>query len=199
MHKHPLLTHPRILYAPTNHLNLPGALKIGLEDFTDYLGDFQCFERLRKLMDPVDGFDGPKYHREKIFMLLAMNETWKFQLPTSWNGKTQFELLNIKKYVKDNSEKIELYDKANGFVLDLLANTSTTKLSHGPLGALDSFLADIWDHKDNHNKGIEPGTFVAFLRYGRVHFERTRLLHPAPMPLSTEKTFKISVLQPYTE
>lgn len=87
-------------------------------------------------------------------MLLAMTETWKFQLPTSWNGKRQFELLNTKKYVKDNSEKTELYDKANGFVLDLLANTSTMKLSHVPPGALDSFLADIWDHKDNRNKSL---------------------------------------------
>lgn len=93
--------------------------------------------------------------------------------------------MNTKKYVKDNLEKTELYDKANGFVLDLLANTSTMKLSHGPLGALDSFLADIWDHKDNHNKDIEPGTFAAILRYGRVHFEQTHLLYPAPMPLST--------------
>lgn len=199
LHKHPLLTHLPILYAPTNHLNLPGALKIGPEDFTDYLGHFQCFERLRKLVDPVDGFDGPRYHREKIFMLPAMTETWKFQLLTAWNGKKQFELLSTKKDIKDDSEKTELYDEANSFVLDLLANTSTMKLSHGPPGALDSFLADIWDHKENHDKDIEPGTFAAFLRYGSVHFHQTRLLHPTPVPLSTEKSFRISVLQPYAE
>ncbi|CRG89163.1 hypothetical protein PISL3812_06199 [Talaromyces islandicus] len=196
LHKHPLLTHLPILYAPTNHLNLPGALKVSPEDFSDYLGHFQSFERLRKLVDPADGFDGPRYHRENIFMLPAMTETWKFQLLTAWNGKRQFELLSAKRDT-ESSNKSDLYNEANGFVLDLLANTSTMKLSHGPPGALDSFLADIWDHEDNHDKDIETGTFAAFLRYGSVHFDQVRAIHPVPVPLSSEEVFNISVLEPY--
>lgn len=194
-HKHPLLAHLPLMYAQAYHLNLPMALKISPEDFTDYLAHFQCFERLRRIIDPTDGFDGPEYYREKMYLLPAMQEMLKFQSVTKWSGARQFELLNTKRE-GDGVVQIELYHHAEKIVLDLLANTSTMKLSHGPKGALEPFLADMWDDPKNHNKDIEAGTFAAYLRYGSVHFDQTRVIEPMKPTPMTGEILHIGVLQP---
>ncbi|KAI1400091.1 capsular polysaccharide synthesis protein-domain-containing protein [Hypoxylon fuscum] len=171
-HKHPLLRHLPLLCPPADRLNLPD-LKVVMEYFTDYLSQCMCFERLRKLVDPSDGFNGPEYFSKKMFICKALQETFYFQQVTGWSGTRQFELLATKR-TGDDAVKDEKWQAAEQFVHDALANTSTMKLSHGPPGALESFLADLWDSEMHHNKDNEEGTFAAYLRYGSVHFDQTR-------------------------
>ena len=84
---------------------------------------------------------------------------------TGWSGSRQFELLTARRdgegVVQD-----EKWHAAESFVNDALANTSTMKLSHGPAGALESFLADLWDSEEHQDKDNVDGTFAAYLRYG---------------------------------
>jgi hypothetical protein len=171
-HKHPLLRHLPLLCPPVDKLNCPD-LSVMMESFSDYLAHFMAFERLRKLIDPSDGFNGPEYYAKHMFLAPALQETFYFQQVTGWSGTRQFELLT-KQRTGDDVVKDDVWNAAEAFVNDALANTSTMKLSHGPPGALDSFLADLWDSKDHQDKDNIEGTFSSYLRYGSVHFYQKR-------------------------
>ncbi|KAJ3578607.1 hypothetical protein NPX13_g1958 [Xylaria arbuscula] len=193
-HKHPLLRHLPLLNPPVEKLNCPD-LNVMMEAFNDYLAAFLCFERLRKLIDPTDGFSGPEYYSNHMLLFPALQETYYFQQQTNWSGKRQFELLTAKRtgegVVKDKN-----WQAAENFVIDALANTATMKLSHGPPGALDSFLADLWDSMEHQEKDNIEGTFAAYLRYGNVHFEQTRDMVPVKMGWPSEEVLNCGILEP---
>ncbi|KAI2464667.1 capsular polysaccharide synthesis protein-domain-containing protein [Annulohypoxylon bovei var. microspora] len=195
-HKHPLLRHLPMLCPPTDKLNLPPqGLNVVMEQFTDYMSQIMTFERLRKLIDPSDGFNGPEYYSNKIFLCSALQEIFYFQLLTEWSGTKQFNLLSTKRK-GEGVIKDENWHAAEKFVHDALANTATMKLSHGPPGALDSFLADLWDSEEHHDKDNEDGTFAAYLRYGSVHFDQTREITPIKMGWPDEEVLEAGVLEP---
>lgn len=61
IHKHPLLRHlPLSKHSIVEH---------NPEDLSDYIAQCLCFDRLRLLIDPSDGFNGVEYYEKKIFML----------------------------------------------------------------------------------------------------------------------------------
>ncbi|KAJ8120755.1 hypothetical protein ONZ43_g2618 [Nemania bipapillata] len=174
-HNHPLLRHLPLLCPPVDKFNCPN-LGTMMETFSDYLAAFMCFERLRKLVDPAPGD-----------VLL--------QQQTNWSGARQFELLTAKR-TGEGVVKDEKWQAAEKFVTDALAHTSTMKLSHGPAGALDSFLADLWDSEEHREKDNMEATFAAYLRYGSVHFDQTREMVPIKMGWPTEEVLTCGVLEP---
>ena len=196
-HKHPLLQHLPLLNPPSSENN-PG-LKVTIESLTDYLAHFLTFERLRKLVDPSDGFDGPKYYREHMLLAEAMTETYYAQAKTGWSGALQYEYLSTKRKRQNNdsSKECEIDEKrckAQDFVHDVLANGSTMKLSHGQGGS--KFLADLWDLQENENADCEAGTFAEYLRWGSVHLNQTRKIVPKKIDNSNEKVYHAGVLEP---
>ncbi|KAI1268081.1 capsular polysaccharide synthesis protein-domain-containing protein [Xylariaceae sp. FL1019] len=193
-HKHPLLAHLPLLNPPVDKLNCPD-LQVLMETFSDYLAAFMCFERLRKLVDPSDGFNGPDYYSNHMLLFPALQETYYFQQQTGWSGTSQFEMLTAKR-TGGGAVKDEKWKAAEDFVIDALANTSTMKLSHGPPGAFDSFLADLWDSKEHEEKDNAEGTFAAYLRYGSVHFDQTREMTRIVMGYPTEEVLTCGFLEP---
>ncbi|KAI0514880.1 capsular polysaccharide synthesis protein-domain-containing protein [Xylaria bambusicola] len=193
-HKHPLLRHLPLLNPPVQKLNCPD-LNVMMESFSDYLAAFMCFERLRKLIDPADGFNGPEYYSNHMLLFPALQETYYFQQQTNWSGTRQFELLTARR-TGEGVVKDEKWQAAEKFVTDALANTATMKLSHGPPDALNSFLADLWDSKEHQDKDNIDGTFAAYLRYGSVHFEQTREMVPVKMDWPSEEILTCGVLEP---
>ncbi|KAJ2993669.1 hypothetical protein NUW58_g1772 [Xylaria curta] len=193
-HKHPLLRHLPLLCPPVDKLNCPD-LNMMMEGFSDYLAAFLCFERLRKLVDPSDGFNGPEYYSNHMLLFPAIQEMYYFQQQTNWSGTRQFELLTTKRTGEDVI-KDEKWQAAENFVTNALANTSTMKLSHGPAGALESFLADLWDRKEHQEKDNGEDTFAAYLRYGSVHFSQTRQMVPIKMGWPAEEVIFCGVLEP---
>ncbi|KAI1175880.1 capsular polysaccharide synthesis protein-domain-containing protein [Nemania sp. FL0916] len=195
-HKHPLLRHLPLLCPPVDRLNCPD-LSIMMEAFSDYLASFMCFERLRKLIDPSDGFNGPEYYSNHMLLFPALQETYYFQQQTGWSGTRQFELLTARRTGED-VVRDEKWQAAEDFVADALANTSTMKLSHGPAGALESFLADLWDSEEHQEKDNIEGTFAAYLRYGSVHYDQIRKMEPIKMDWPSEEVLTCGVLEPKT-
>lgn len=193
-HKHPLLKHLPLLCPAVDKMNCPN-LNVMMENFSDYLSQTMCYERLRKLIDPADGFNGPEYFSKHMFLTPALQETFYFQQVTGWSGTRQFELLTTQRsgegVVKDDK-----WQDAEDFVHKALANTSTMKLSHGPAGALESFLADLWDSKEHYDADNVEGTFAAYLRYGSVHFDQTRELVPIKYELTKEEVLHCGILDP---
>ncbi|KAI0554080.1 capsular polysaccharide synthesis protein-domain-containing protein [Xylaria curta] len=192
-HKHPLLRHLPLLCPPVDKFNCPN-LNMMMEAFSDYLAAFMCFERLRKLIDPSDGFNGPEYYSNRMLLFPALQETYYFQQQTNWSGTRQFELLTAKRTGAD-VVRDEKWQAAEDFVTHALADTSTMKLSHGPTGALDSFLADLWDCQEHHEKDNVEDTFAAYLRYGSVHFDQTREMVPIKMGWPSEEVLICGVLE----
>ncbi|KAI1437060.1 capsular polysaccharide synthesis protein-domain-containing protein [Xylaria sp. CBS 124048] len=192
-HKHPLLRHLPLLCPPLDKLNCPN-LNMMMESFSDYLAAFMCFERLRKLIDPSDGFNGPEYYSNHMLLFPALQETYYFQQQTHWSGTRQFELLTARR-TGEGVVKDETWQAAEAFVTDALANTATMKLSHGA-GAFESFLADLWDSEEHEDKDHAEDTFAAYLRYGSVHFDQTREMVPIKMGWPTEEVLTCGVLTP---
>lgn len=198
-HKHPLLRHLPLLNPPLSKSKLE--LDVTMESFTDYLAQSVALERLRKLVDPSDGFDGPKYYRENILFARAMQETFYVQPKTKWSGPLQLSYLATRRDVLNGSESDEVRERwlaAQEFVHDALANTSTLKLSHGHPGGKD-FLADLLDQPENENADCEPGTFAEYLRWGSVHLDQTREMVPYKIDNSKDKVYYIGILEPVEE
>lgn len=195
-HKHPLLRHLPLLNPPLSSSNLE--LDVTMETFTDYLAHFVALERLRKLIDPNDGFNGPKYYRENILFAKAMEETFYVQPKTKWSGPRQFAYLATRRMEQSNGQPDNYNEKqreAQDFVHDALANSSTMKLSHGYPGGKD-FLADLWDLPENENADCEPGTFAEYLRWASVHLDQTRKMIPYKIDNTREKVYHVGVLKP---
>lgn len=195
-HKHPLLRHLPLLNPPLSSSNLE--LDVTMETFTDYLAHFVALERLRKIIDPNDGFNGPKYYRENILFAKAMEETFYVQPKTKWSGPRQFAYLATPR-MQRNGGRFDTYSEkqreALDFVHDALANSSTMKLSHGYPGGKD-FLADLWDLPENENADCEPGTFAEYLRWGSVHLDQTRKLVPYKIDNTKDTVYHVGVLEP---
>ncbi|PYH89583.1 hypothetical protein BO71DRAFT_105147 [Aspergillus ellipticus CBS 707.79] len=190
-HKHPLLSHLPLLHPPAERIRDPDR-EGAMGRVTDYIAQMQCFERLRQLVDPEDGFSGPKYYKGKVYLLSGLDELYYFQKRTGWNGGEQFRLLSLQR--DGEGERDELHTRAEEIVNDMVANSALMKLSHGPPGELDA-LADLWDQPQYENRDIEPGTFAAYLRYASVNLTQTREMKPLQVKLETENILHAGVLE----
>ncbi|PWY82008.1 hypothetical protein BO70DRAFT_429120 [Aspergillus heteromorphus CBS 117.55] len=160
---------------------------------TDYIAQMHCFERLRKLVDPTDGFNGPAYYTGKIYVLPALDEMYYFQKRTGWNGGEQFGLLRLQ---RDGEGAVHdlAYARAEEIEDSMLANSARMKLSHGPPGELDA-RADLWDEPQYEDRDIQPGTFAAHLRHASANLTQTRQLVPLKVKLETENVLHAGVLE----
>ncbi|KAI0017946.1 capsular polysaccharide synthesis protein-domain-containing protein [Xylariomycetidae sp. FL0641] len=196
-HKHPLVRHIPLVCPPTQDFNAPD-MGVTMETMSDYLGAFLCYERLTKLIDPQDGFNGPEYLAKSMLFYSGIQELYYFQPITGWSGTRQLELLSAKRE-GDGVVKDETWHAADAFVKDALANTATMKLSHGPAGWFESHLADLWDSPEHHDKDNIEGTFAAYLRYGSVHFDQTREMVPIKLEVPEEDVLHLGYLEPKPE
>ncbi|PYI02042.1 hypothetical protein BO78DRAFT_454739 [Aspergillus sclerotiicarbonarius CBS 121057] len=191
-HKHPLLSHLPLLHPPIDKIRDPDR-EGAMGRVTDYIAQIQCFERLRKLVDPSDGFDGPRYYHEKMYLFPALQEMYHLQLRTGWNGSEQFRLLSLQRE-GEGVLRDARYLRAADIVNDMLANSALMKLSHGPPGQLDT-LADLWDEPRYENHDIQPGTFAAYIRFASAQYTQTREMVPLALRLETENILRAGVLE----
>jgi hypothetical protein len=172
-------------------------VEVNYEAFTDYLAHYMCCERLRKLNDPNDGFNGAEWYKKHMLLLNALDEMFYAQELSYWDAQRQFELLSARRS-GDDVVVDKKWQEAEDFVISVLANTSMVKLPHGPgSGGLPlKMLADIWDDEENHNKDNEEGTFAAYLRYGSTHFDQTREVKKLDWENPEEEVYTVGYLEP---
>jgi hypothetical protein len=195
-HKHPLLRHLPVFNLPKNTTNMT-PVEVNNEAFTDYLAHYMCCERLRKLNDPNDGFNGAEWYKKHMLLLNALDEMFYAHELSYWDAQRQFELLSARRS-GDDVVVDKKWQEAEDFVTSVLANTSMVKLPHGPgSGGLPlKMLADIWDDEENHNKDNEEGTFAAYLRYGSTHFDQTREVKKLDWENPEEEVYTVGYLEP---
>ncbi|CZT19177.1 related to capsule polysaccharide biosynthesis protein [Ramularia collo-cygni] len=191
-HLHPLLRHMGTLHTPNK--DIPVSFP-DMGPITDYLSQTFCIERIRHLIDPNDGFNGPEYWATKIFGIAMPQEMWRHQLTTLWNGKRQWELFSKKRSGPDCVQDADWYE-AETLVHEILSNSSVLKLSTGSPGTEEWWLATYWNKKEYEQADIEEGTFAAYLRWGSCHFDQIRELAPLKLELETERVWRAGVLEP---
>lgn len=192
-HRHPLLKHIRPLEVPEGRSDDP-ELMTPLEEMLDYLTHFLCFERLRCLSDPSDGFNGCEYFHTKILLAPALPELFALQPLTQWSGREQCRLFNT----PVDGPKDETWQKAHDYVMDALANQTAMKVSRGPKNPKLECLAELWDMEEFKEADYKEGTFIAYLRYGSVHFDQTREMEPLTLERN-EEVLSLGLLEPKSE
>ncbi|KAJ4292414.1 hypothetical protein N0V90_009076 [Kalmusia sp. IMI 367209] len=175
-HKDPLLAHLPPLQVQSEKLGCPPLL-IPNEALGDYLAHFLAFERLQRLKDPSDGFDGAEYFANKVFLLKAEDHLYYAQRITGWDGRKQYNMLATKV-----SPTAEGYAEAKEFVDNVLQHSVMMKLSHGPPCGLEN-LATIWDEEKHKEDDIAVDTFAAYLRHGSVHWHHLEPATVSPIHL----------------
>ncbi|KAL6693370.1 hypothetical protein J3F84DRAFT_396292 [Trichoderma pleuroticola] len=171
-HKHPLLRHLPI-FRPQVKSPALKSIKMDYEKFSDYVAHYMCAERLRKLIDPNDGFNGAEWYEKHMLLFDAKDEMFQVQTLTDWDAQLQFRLFSLPRSgagaVVDKS-----WHEAEALVTSLLANTSM----------------------ENSNKDNEKGSFAAYLRYGSTHFDQTREVKKLEWQNPEEEVITIGYLEP---
>ncbi|KAL7905150.1 hypothetical protein GGI35DRAFT_472012 [Trichoderma velutinum] len=171
-HKHPLLRHLPI-FCP--RMESPGLknVKMDYEKFSDYVAHYMCCERLRKLIDPNDGFNGAEWYEKHMLLFDAKDEMFQVQTLTDWDAQLQFRLLSLPRS-GDGAVVDKSWHEAEALVTSLLANTAM----------------------ENSNKDNEEGSFAAYLRYGSTHFDQTREVKKLEYQNPEEEVLTIGYLEP---
>ncbi|KAL7931794.1 hypothetical protein V8C35DRAFT_309539 [Trichoderma chlorosporum] len=195
-HKHPLLRHLPLLAPVGASVGLPH-MSMDPVIFSDYVAHYQCAERLRRLIDPNDGFNGAEWYEKHMLLFDARDEMFYTQISTKWDAQRQFRLLSLPRSGKD-AVVDETWQEAEDLVTDVLTHSSMIKFPHGPgNGSVKvGMLADFWDAEENHNKDNEEGSFAAYLRYATVHFDSTRELKKLDWQNPKEEIFTVGYLEP---
>lgn len=81
-------------HALFRHLNFNGYR----HDMIDYLAQHVSYQRLRLLEDPSDGFSGPEYFRDHMYLLSCQQEGYYLPDTTKWQGQVAYDLMQSQYY-----------------------------------------------------------------------------------------------------
>lgn len=162
---------------------------------TDYPSQTWCIERIRHLIDPRDGFNGPEYWANNVFGIDMAPEMWRHQIKTCWSGQRQWELFS-KKRSGEGCVKDAEWQEAEDLVHEIISDSAMMKLSTGSPGTEDWWLAGFWNKKEHERADIEEGTFAAYLRWASCHFDQVRELAPVKLELEREKVWHVGHVEP---
>lgn len=178
------------------HLNTEGYR----QDMLDYLAQHASFQRVRTTVDIADGWHGPQWHREKVYLLDARNEGYYFSGETKWKGKMSFEVMSTKRPTESSSKPMTQEEQeAARMCATMVANSCLMKNVHGFKG--DTQLSCYWNKPEYKDCDHAEGTYAAFLREASLHYVQTR----APLvPFKIEEDAReyhsyASILQPESE
>ncbi|KAI0145342.1 hypothetical protein GGR57DRAFT_300845 [Xylariaceae sp. FL1272] len=177
MSNHPLLIHLPRYEPPSIGGKMP---PFRYAQFADYLAQVLCLERVRHLTDRSLGWTGAEYFEKNVLLYDCPSEVYRAQQLTNWDGRKQFDLLGRQRGGGDKDSAG--YLEAESFVSDILATSSTMKISHGLPTPGREYLSDIWDKPENHSADNTPGTFAAYLRLCAETLQQQRTMKPVQLP-----------------
>ncbi|KAK4158867.1 hypothetical protein QBC43DRAFT_328216 [Cladorrhinum sp. PSN259] len=144
---------------------------------TDYIIQGHVMTMVMGLVDAEDGWDGPKYARERIYTLEFMVGAQLINEYTAWSGPRAYELMSLS-LPKDEEEETEHQKLAREIVENCLSRSFAFKLATGIiLRFYGDTLGSLW--RKNPGSDNVPGTYAHWLRYGMVYWCQDAL--PAPV------------------
>lgn len=182
---HPLVSHVPLMHVPQEVvIDDEGSGKMVINDaaMTDYAVQIQCMGAAQRWVDKADGWDGPKYTREKCWLYSMMDGAFVIEQMTGWSGPRQFELL-CQKLPGEGDEESEVQKLARSIVESVVAGSWCLKLGHGFSAKL--FGADtlgmLW-RKELGSDCLE-GTYAGWLRWAEVNVKQKKLLGRMGVPV----------------
>ncbi|KAF1952032.1 hypothetical protein CC80DRAFT_453099 [Byssothecium circinans] len=178
MHKHPLVNHIPLMRVPPDLVIEAGSadkMAINDESMTDYAIQIQCMGAAQRWVDPTDGWDGPKYVREKCHLFSMMAHSYAHEQLTSWDGALQHRLfmLPLPNQGEKESEDQKL---ARRMVEEVVGKSWCLKLGHGFSAKL--FGGDTLGIRWRKNPGTDcvEGTYGGWLRWAEGNVGQETLL-----------------------
>ncbi|KAF2800549.1 hypothetical protein K505DRAFT_292599 [Melanomma pulvis-pyrius CBS 109.77] len=176
MHDHPLVRHVPLMRVPQE-----GKMVINDQSMTDYAIQIQCMGSAQRWVDEEDEWDGPKYVREKAWLLSMMDGAFLFEQITGWNSAREFQLFGLQ-LPKTGEKESEDQKAARELVEKVVGQSWCLKLGHGFSAKL--FGADtlgmLWRKSLGSDCGV--GTYAGWLRWAEVNCTHERKIEPMKIP-----------------
>jgi len=143
-------------------------------------------------VDEEDGWDGPKYVREKCWLLSMMDGAFAHEQMTGWSGQRQFDLLSLR-LPKESEIETEDQALARRIVEEVVADSWCLKLGHGFSAKLfgGDTLGMLW--RKHHGSDCASRTYAGWLRWAEVGCCRDSDVVPLKVPVH-EPTRKAKLL-----
>lgn len=157
---------------------------------TDYIIQGQVITMVMGLIDPEDGWNGPKYVAEHIYAYDYMVGSQLINEITAWDGPKQFELMSLP-VAKPGEEESDDQRLARKIIEDCLSKSFGMKLATGIIvRIMGETLSSLW--RNNEGSDNVPGTYAHWLRYGTLYWCPKE--HPAKLHFTEMPAFKIGPL-----
>jgi hypothetical protein len=171
-----------------------GGKKFGAEEvgrmLTDYIIQGQVMTMVMGLIDDEDGWNGPQYVAEHMYVIEYMEGSQLINELTAWDGKKAFKLMSAK-LPKEGEEENEEQKQAREIVEGCLQRSFAFKLAHGLiLRVLGETLGSLW--RKNVGSDNVVGTYAHWLRYGMIYWCQDVL--PPTQELKVIEPFKVGPL-----
>ncbi|KAJ7223978.1 hypothetical protein C8J57DRAFT_233148 [Mycena rebaudengoi] len=171
MHAHALVRHVPMMSVPSEVVvEEEGQEKMVIDDaaMTDYAIQIQAMGSAQRWVDEQDGWDGPKYVREKTWLLSMLDGAFLIEQMTAWTSQRQLELLSLR-MPKPGEQETEDQAFAREIVEKTVRESWCLKLGHGFSAKL--FGADtlgmLWKKHEGSDAG--EGTYAGWLRWAQVN------------------------------
>lgn len=169
-----------------------GAMDLEVQQkLADYTVQFACFDRLRLLEDPSDGFSGPDYLADHGLFFDGLQESLLAHQLTGWDGMQEFHFLATKKQEGSSDPR---YLEAERFAESIVRDSCKMSVSHSQLLGV-AMLGNLWEQPGNEDADRVEGTFAEYLRYASVYLEQSRELQSQRMELSARKRLRVGLLE----
>lgn len=155
-------------------------------ELSDYIIQGQAIRMVMGSVDEEDGWDGPEYVGQHVYVMEYMVGSQLINEITAWNGSRAFDLMSLR-LPEEGTEESPDQEQAREIVEACLLKSFAFKLAHGLiLAVLGDTLGSLWRrHEGSDNV---PGTYAHWLRYGMVHWSQDKL--PPPVPFRPIKPYK---------
>lgn len=157
--------------------------KAALDDhsMTDYAIQIQAMGSAQLWLDPDDGWDGPKYVREKCWLYNMVDKAYVSEQLCGWSGQRAFNLLS-QSMPKDGAQENADQFLARRIVELSVSNSWCLKLMHGFSAQLfgGDTLGILW--RKNPGSDAVDGTYAAWMRWAEVNCTQGELLPPLEIP-----------------
>lgn len=185
MHKHELVSHVPLMQVPQEVVvedEVHGKMVINDGAMTDYAIQIQCMGSAQRWLDEKNGWDGPRYVREKCWLINMVDGAFAHEKLTDWSGKRQHELLKLQ-LPKDDEVESEDQEQARLIVQKVVGGSWCLKLGHDFSTKLfgGDTLGMLWRKHDGTDCGV--GTYAGWLRWAEVNCQAEEILQPMKVPV----------------
>ncbi|KAL1602403.1 hypothetical protein SLS60_005819 [Paraconiothyrium brasiliense] len=182
--RHPLVSHVPLMRVPQEVVvEADGKDKMVINDeaMTDYAVQIQCLGAAQRWLDEQDGWNGPKYVREKCWLYSMISHTYVHETLTNWTSKKQHELFALP-LPGPGEQESEDQKLARTIVEKAVAESWCMKLGHGFSAKL--FGADtlgmLW--RKHSGTDCQGGTYGGWLRWAEVNCKQDSAPKPLVIP-----------------